>query len=77
MASTLTGVFIGAINRPGVESPWDILSNVRGVGSGVFECRIDFGPGYRLHFGQDGDTLIILLRGGISGRRHHFERTAT
>ena len=41
------------------------LSNAKGVGAGVFECRIDFGPGYRVYFGKDGDTLIILLGGGI------------
>jgi putative addiction module killer protein len=40
------------------------LSNVRPVGSGVSEYRIDFGPGYRIYFGRDGDTLIILLAGG-------------
>ena len=40
------------------------LSNVKGVGSGVFEYRIDFGPGYRVYFGRDGDTVVILLAGG-------------
>jgi putative addiction module killer protein len=30
------------------------FSNVTGVGGGVFECRIDFGPGYRVYFGKDG-----------------------
>jgi len=40
------------------------VSNVKGVGSGVFECRIDFGPGHRVYFGKDGDLLIILLGGG-------------
>jgi putative addiction module killer protein len=45
------------------------LSNTKGVGSGVFECRIDFGPGYRVYFGKDGDTLIILLGGGIKKRQ--------
>ena len=40
------------------------LSNVKSVGAGVQECRIDFGPGYRIYFGRDGDTLIILLCGG-------------
>jgi putative addiction module killer protein len=44
------------------------FSNVRGVGSGVFERKIDFGPGYRIYFGKDGDTLVILL-GGSSKQR--------
>jgi putative addiction module killer protein len=39
-------------------------SNVRSVGSGVAEYKIDFGPGYRIYFGIDGDKLIILLCGG-------------
>lgn len=34
------------------------------VGSGVVECRIDFGPGFRVYFGRDGDELVILLAGG-------------
>ena len=33
------------------------------VGKGVFELRIDLGPGYRVYFGQDGD-LVVLLGGG-------------
>ncbi len=45
------------------------LSNAKGVGSGVFEYRIDFGPGYRVYFGKDGDTIIILLGGGIKKRQ--------
>src|SRR5665213_3557306 len=40
------------------------LSNVKSVGSGVQEYRIDFGPGYRVYFGRDGDVLVILLTGG-------------
>jgi len=40
------------------------LSNVKAVGQGVAEYRIDFGPGYRIYIGQDGDVLIILLGGG-------------
>ena len=40
------------------------LSNAKGVGAGVYEYRIDFGPGYRVYFGKDGDTLIILFGGG-------------
>jgi putative addiction module killer protein len=45
------------------------LSNVRSVGFGVSEYRIDFGPGYRLYFGRDGDSLIILLAGGTKRRQ--------
>ena len=45
------------------------LSNVRGVGQGVLEYRIQFGPGYRVYFGRDGDTLIILLAGGTKRRQ--------
>ncbi len=45
------------------------LSNVRGVGEGVIEYRIDFGPGYRVYFGRDGETLIILLAGGTKRRQ--------
>ncbi len=33
------------------------------VGQGVSELRVDFGPGYRVYFGEDGD-VIILLGGG-------------
>ena len=45
------------------------LSNVRGVGSGVLECRINVGPGYRVYIGRDGDTLIVLLGGGTKARQ--------
>lgn len=39
------------------------FSNTKGVGAGVFETRIDFGPGYRVYFGKDGETVVILLGG--------------
>lgn len=39
-------------------------SHVKGVGSGVFELKIDFGPGYRVYFGKDGAEIVILLGGG-------------
>ena len=45
------------------------LSNVRGVGGGVLEYRINVGPGYRVYFGRDGDTLIVLLGGGTKTRQ--------
>ncbi len=35
------------------------------MGDGIFELKIDFGPGYRAYFGAGrGDTIIILLCGG-------------
>jgi putative addiction module killer protein len=45
------------------------LSNVKGVGEGVLEYRINFGPGYRVYFGHDGDVLVILLTGGTKKRQ--------
>jgi putative addiction module killer protein len=45
------------------------FSNAKSVGEGVFEYRIDFGPGYRVYFGQDGPTLVILLTGGTKKRQ--------
>lgn len=45
------------------------FSNVKGVGAGVYEYRIDFGPGYRIYFGKNGDQLVILLAGGTKKRQ--------
>ena len=38
--------------------------DVRPVGKGVSELRVDYGPGYRIYIAQQGKTVVILLRGG-------------
>ncbi len=40
------------------------LGDVKSVGDGVWEARIDYGPGYRLYYAQAGRRLILLLIGG-------------
>ena len=45
------------------------LSNVKWIGGGLGEYRIDWGPGYRLYLMQDGDELIILFAGGTKRRQ--------
>ena len=52
------------------------LSNVKGIGAGVQEFRIDFGPGYRIYFGRDGDRLVILLAEGRKSRQQKDIATA-
>lgn len=44
--------------------------------NGVLEFKIDFGPGYRLYFGRDGDRLIILPAGGTKKRQQGDIRQA-
>jgi len=46
------------------------FSNVEGVGSGVYELKIDFGPGYRIYFGNDGERIVILLCGSSKKRQN-------
>jgi putative addiction module killer protein len=48
------------VRRLSLGNPGD----VKPVGEGVSELRIDYGPGYRVYFVQRGKTLIVLLAGG-------------
>ena len=48
------------IRRLSLGNPGD----VRPVGRGVSEMRIDYGPGYRVYFVRRGDTVVVLLCGG-------------
>lgn len=45
------------------------LSNTKAVGAGVYEHKINFGPGYRVYFGKDGEQIVILLGGGTKKRQ--------
>ena len=45
------------------------LSGAKPEGEGISALRIDFGPGYRVYFGQDGAALVILLAGGTKRRQ--------
>jgi putative addiction module killer protein len=60
------------IDRLEMGNPGD----VKAVGGGVSEMRIDYGPGYRVYFVQRGKTLVILLAGGDKRTRHRDIATA-
>ena len=51
---------VGRIRRMELGNPGD----VRGVGKGVMEMRIAYGPGYRVYYVQRGMAIVILLCGG-------------
>jgi putative addiction module killer protein len=47
------------------------FSKIKSVGAGVFECKIHFGPGYRVYFGKEGERIVILLGGGTKQRQQN------
>lgn len=52
------------------------FSNVKSVGAGVFEYRINFDPGCRVYFGKDGERIVILLGGGTKQQQQGDIRVA-
>ena len=60
------------IRRLSLGNPGD----VKPVGEGVSELRIDYGPGYRVYFVQRGQTLIILPAGGDKHTQNQDLKTA-
>lgn len=51
---------LARVERLAAGNPGDVKS----VGQGVSELRIDYGPGYRVYFVRTGKTVIVLLAGG-------------
>jgi putative addiction module killer protein len=43
------------------------LGDVKSVGDGISELRVNFGPGYRLYFVRQGTAIVVLLCGGDKG----------
>jgi putative addiction module killer protein len=43
------------------------LGLCRSLGDGVWEFKFDLGPGFRIYFGQHGDSVVVLLHGGDKG----------
>jgi putative addiction module killer protein len=52
------------------------FSAAKSVGEGVSELRLDFGPGFRIYFGKDGEQIVILLGGGTKKRQQLDIETA-
>ncbi len=52
------------------------FGTAKALQAGVFELRLDFGPGHRVYYGRDGRTLIILLSGGSKRRQNADIATA-
>jgi len=52
------------------------VSNVKAIVKGVSEYRLNFGPGYRIYFGQEGTKLVILSGGGSKKTQEKDIRTA-
>lgn len=52
------------------------LGDHKSVGAGVWEARLPFGPGYRIYFGKDGDSVILLVAGGAKASQAQDIRRA-
>ncbi|MEI9989321.1 MAG: type II toxin-antitoxin system RelE/ParE family toxin [Rhizomicrobium sp.] len=65
----LDGVAAVRIERSLLRLARGNTSNVKFVGDGVSELKMDFGPGYRVYFGHDGQTIVVLLGGGTKRRQ--------
>jgi putative addiction module killer protein len=74
----------GLRDRPGIAKIQARLARVRkgnlgdckALGDGVLELKVDFGPGYRLYFGQAGRVMVLLLCGGDKSTQSRDIQTA-
>ena len=63
---------LARIRRLSLGNPGD----VKAVGEGISELRIDYGPGYRVYYTQHGRSVVILLAGGDKSTQARDIRTA-
>ena len=63
MDARATGIVRARLNRIRLGN----FGDCKAVGGGVEELRIDFGPGYRIYYGREGQLAVILLCGGSKG----------
>jgi putative addiction module killer protein len=63
---------LARIERLALGNPGD----VKAVGEGISELRIDYGPGYRVYYAQRGQSLVILLAGGDKSTQAKDIKTA-
>lgn len=61
LANIRDGKAVARITAAIVKMQSDLFGDWKAVGGGVLETRIDYGPGYRIYYGKDGDKLVILL----------------
>ncbi|MBF0481572.1 MAG: type II toxin-antitoxin system RelE/ParE family toxin [Desulfovibrionaceae bacterium] len=52
------------------------IGDSKALGGGIYEMRVDFGPGYRVYFGQGGAESIVLLCGGDKSEQERDVETA-
>ncbi|MFY9223921.1 MAG: type II toxin-antitoxin system RelE/ParE family toxin [Blastocatellia bacterium] len=62
--SLTDGATVDVINSRITRIRGGLFGDCKAVGEGVYELRIDYGPGYRVYFGQEGTELVLLLCGG-------------
>jgi len=73
-AFTLSGLRpIGGLRPGGTKGQnRNPFGRIKDIGGGIFEYKIDFGPGYRIYFGKDGEHIVIILGGGTKSANNRI-----